>query len=217
MLISHSHKFLFFHVGKTAGLSMRESLKKYAEEPDRFKIRRPPQRINGYPNPMYDVWETLLLHTKARDAKNELSPEIFDHYFKFAFVRNPWDWLVSLYHFILREPTASVYQKVKSLGSFEAFVGWVIHCPNPFPKGISKFQYEMITDEQGKFLVDFVGKFERLDQDFRFIAEKCNFPASLQHLNKSHHLDYRSYYSEETKNLIRSYYKPDIELFGYSF
>ena len=47
MLISHSHRFIFFHVAKTAGLSVRNALQPYAEEPTKFKIKRPPKRKAG--------------------------------------------------------------------------------------------------------------------------------------------------------------------------
>jgi hypothetical protein len=80
MLISHSHRFIFFHVAKTAGLSVREALMPYAEEPTQFKIKRPPRLKDGQPNPFYIVWDALLLHARARDAQKELPPAIFDRY-----------------------------------------------------------------------------------------------------------------------------------------
>ena len=43
MLISYSHKFIFFHVTKTAGTIAKKALKDYVTEPDKFKIKRPPK------------------------------------------------------------------------------------------------------------------------------------------------------------------------------
>ena len=100
MLISHSHRFIFFHVAKTGGMSVRKALLPYTEEPARFKIKRPPAHKAGRPNPFYAIWEALLLHATARDAQKELPATVFDEYYKFAFVRNPWDWQVSMYNII---------------------------------------------------------------------------------------------------------------------
>jgi hypothetical protein len=53
-------------------MSMRDALLPYAEEPDRFKIKRPPAQKAGRPNPFYAVWEALLLHATASDAQRAL-------------------------------------------------------------------------------------------------------------------------------------------------
>jgi len=217
MLISYSHRFIFFHTGKTGGMSMREILQPYTQEPEKFKIPRPAKMHEGKPNKMYDVWQTLLLHAKASDAKTELPYDVFNNFFKFAFVRNPWDLQVSMYHFILREPTSSTYPQVSQLGSFEAFIEWVVKTPQPYPKGITKLQREMITDSEGNLLVDFVGHYEKLQEDFNFLRQKLNIPESLPHLNRSQHKDYRDYYNDYTRNLVTEHFKDDIELFNYRF
>jgi hypothetical protein len=217
MLISYSHRFIFIHIGKTGGMSMRHVLKPLVTEPEKFKIRRPARLIGDRPNPMYSVWETLLLHAKARDAQEELPMGIFDTFYKFAFVRNPWDLQVSMYHFILREPTAPRHNQVKALGSFDAFVEWVAMTADPYPKGITKLQSEMITDGDGKSLVNFVGRYETLAEDFSFIGRKLQIQAGLPHLNQSQHDDYRSYYTPHTRNVVAQHFETDIRLFGYTF
>lgn len=217
MLISHSHRFIFFHVAKTAGLSVRDALQPYAEEPTKFKIKRPPRLKAGQPNPFYTVWEALLIHAKASDAQKELPPEVFDSYYKFAFVRNPWAWQVSMYHFILHEPTHVKHGLVKSFGSFERYLDWVIETPNPYAKGATKLQKDVITDADGKLLVDFVGRYETLAQDFAQVCEKLKIVAQLPHVNKSVHYDYRAYYNARTRQLVAEHFAADIELFGYSF
>ncbi|MGH8552410.1 MAG: sulfotransferase family 2 domain-containing protein, partial [Methylococcales bacterium] len=177
MLVSTSHRFIFFHIGKTGGMSLREVLQGYAEEPQKFKIRRPPETIDGKPNTLYEVWQTLLLHAKARDARRELPKEVFDGFFKFAFVRNPWDLQVSMYHFILREPKSSTHEQVKAAGSFEGYLDWVAKTASPFPKGIPKLQKDMITDTQGNLLVDFVGRYETLARDFEKLRLRLGIEA----------------------------------------
>jgi hypothetical protein len=217
MLISYSHRFLFIHVGKTGGMSVRAVLEPVSGEPEKFIMRRPAKMIGGRPNPLYRVWETLLLHAKARDAQKEFPADLFNSLFKFAFVRNPWDLQVSMYHFILREPEAAKHDEVKALGTFDAFVDWVIANPDPYPRGITKLQKDMITDAAGKPLLDFIGTWENLAQDFAYVAGKVGINAALPHVNRSCHRDYRTYYNDRTRALIAEHFRPDIELFGYTF
>lgn len=196
---------------------MREVLQPFCTELEKFKIRRPPKLKGDQFNPMYAVWETMLLHAKARDVKKELPPEVFNEFFKFAFVRNPWDLQVSLYHFMLRDPAIPRHAEVKACGSFDAFIEWVLKTPDPYPKGITKLQSEMLADSQGKLLVDFIGRYETLSADYARVCEKVGVDAPLPHLNKSAHQDYRSYYNDRTRDLVAENFKNDIELFGYSF
>ncbi|NEQ09195.1 MAG: sulfotransferase family protein [Moorea sp. SIO4E2] len=217
MILSYSHKFIFFHISKVAGLSIREALKDYVREPEKFKIARPPKNLGYKPNLFYEMWQSSLLHAKARDAKKELDEEVFNSFYKFAFVRNPWDWQVSYYHFILKETTHIRHKLVKSMGSFEEYLEWVIKTKNPFAKGTTKLQKDVITDADGKLIVDFVGRYETLAQDFDYICKVLSIDASLPHLNKTIHRDYRSYYNEKTKKLVGEYCQEDIDLFGYTF
>ncbi len=217
MLISHTRQFIFFHVSKTAGLSIRHVLEPYAEEPERFKIRRPPRTRDGQPNPMYQVWESLLLHAKARDAQKELPSDVFDAYFKFGFVRNPWDWQVSMYQFILRKDTSSTHEAVKRLGGFEQYLEWVIDTPTPYPMGTPKQQCEILVDSHHQLLVDFVGRYETLAADFQRVCDTLGIDGSLPHLNATAHPDYRTYYNERTKRLVAENFPADVELFGYDF
>lgn len=217
MQISYTHQFIFFHVAKTGGISIREALQGYTQEPEQFKIKRPPKMRDGKPNPLYEMWEAFLLHAKARDAQKALPAEVYNNFYKFAFVRNPWDWQVSMYHFILRETTHVRHERVKSMNSFEEYLEWVIATKRPYPKGATKLQKDVLTDKDGRLIVDFVGRFERLAQDFAHVCQVLNIEASLPHRNKTSHRDYRSYYNESSKRLVEEHFQEDITLFAYSF
>ncbi|ELS03996.1 Sulfotransferase family [Xenococcus sp. PCC 7305] len=217
MLISYSHKFIFFHVTKAAGTSVKEALKKYAEEPNRFKMKRPPKEKNGKPNKLYELWQSSLWHAKAKDVKKEF-PEEYDNFYKFAFVRNPWDWQVSYYHFILKETTHIRHELVKNMpGGFEEYLEWVIATKNPFPKGATKLQKEIIVEPNGELNIDYLGRYETLNDDFDHVCQVLNLQTSLPRLNQSKHRDYRGYYNDRTRKLVADNFQEDIELFGYSF
>jgi hypothetical protein len=216
MLISYTHRFIFFHVAKVAGLSLRNALRGYTQEPEKFKIKRPLRQRNGQVNPLYAMWESALTHATARETQKELG-EPFNQFYKFAFVRNPWDWQVSMYHFLLKETTNPRYGLVKSMAGFEDYLEWVIRTEHPYPKGATKLQKDMLADENGQLLVDFVGRFETLAEDFAHVCRVLKLEASLPHLNRSHHADYCAYYNERTRRLVADYFQADIELFGYTF
>ena len=218
MLISYTHRFIFIHVAKVAGISIRSVLEPYCEEPEHFKIARPPRILNdGAPNPMYEMWSSALWHAKARDVKKELPAEVFDNFFKFAFVRNPWEWQVSMYHFILKREDHIHHAKVKAMAGFEEYLGWVLATRNPYPKGATKYQKDMLCDREGNLLVDFIGRYESLAEDFRKVCATIGVQAVLPELNRSKHKDYADYYTEHTIKRVAERFKSDIELFGYTF
>lgn len=217
MLISYSHQFIFFHVTKAAGTSVKAVLEPYAQQPEKFKINRPPRMLGEQINPLYEMWASSLWHAKARDMQKELSEEVYNNFYKFSFVRNPWDWQVSYYHFILKEKDHVRHELVKSLDGFEEYLEWVISTKNPFPKGATKLQKDLITDLEGKIIVDFVGRYETLEADFDLVCQRLNIKASLPCLNKSKHRDYREYYNNRTRKLVEKHFQDDIALFGYTF
>lgn len=117
MLISHSHKFIFVHLYKVAGSSIRKALRGCEPAPVRFKkgmvyllSRYVPKTRMLFSNNIY-----YNNHCSTMAIKEQLPENMFNGYFKFAFVRNPWDWQVSLYHFMLRDKEHSQHDLIKSI------------------------------------------------------------------------------------------------------
>ncbi len=216
MLISYTHSFIFFHVAKVAGISIRQALAPYTQEPEHFKVRRPPREIDGKPNVLYDIWSSTLTHATVRQTQKAL-PREFSQSYKFAFVRNPWDWQVSMYYFLLKETDNPRYETVESLGSFKNYLEWVVNEDKPFPKGATKLQKSMLVDEHGRIAVDEIGRFEHLAVDFQTITAKLGIRASLPRLNHSNHKSYQDYYDAHSKMLVAKYFAEDIDLFEYTF
>jgi hypothetical protein len=207
MLLSHSHQFIFIHICKTAGTSLRAVLEPYTRSVVGHLWTRLRSRV-GRPQP--EPRDTLSAHARAVDARAELPAEVFSGYFKFAFVRNPWDWQVSWYHYILQNREHHEHHAVRELGSFEEFLSWRIDHP-------VWCQKDYVTDERGEEIVDFVGRFESIEADFAHICEVANLKAGLPHLNRSRHRDYRTYYSDHACRLLEEISGRDIDYFGYRF
>jgi hypothetical protein len=99
---------------------------------------------------------------------------------------------------------------VKELGSFDQYIRW--RCARKV-----RFQKDFICSKDGKLLVDYVGKFERIDDDFKKICSRIGVSASLPKLNVSNLKPYREFYNNEAKDLVWKTYSPDITFFQYDF
>ena len=78
-------------------------------------------------------------------------------------------------------------------------------------------QHISIADDSG-IVVDYVGRFENLEADFRVVCERIGLPPlKLPHIRKSCHKDYRRYYDKKTIRTVAEVFKEDIRMFGYEF
>jgi hypothetical protein len=171
-----------------------------------FKISN---KISFIPNYNY--------HASALQLKNELPPMIWDTFFKFAFVRNPWDLNVSLYHYMLRSKTHSQHEHVKSMKTFKEFIEHRVSVIEN-SKGAYHKQIDMLGDLDGKLLVNFVGKMENIQNDFSKICKNIGIETpQIPKINTSQHKNYRDYYDEYTKELVARCFVEDIKLFNYQF
>ena len=207
VLISRQRRFIFVHIFKNAGTSITEALTPFAAGPRQLQAHRILKHFHvAFLDP-----QPLPGHATASEIMAWLGEETFDSYFSFAIVRNPWDWQVSLYTYMLQYPGHFQHELVKSLGGFDGYLRW--RCaPGRFDT-----QKDFVYSKEGKLLVDFIGRFERLESDFRTICDRIGISTSLPRLNVSHTKPYRDFYTEETAELVRRTFEQDIRLFGYTF
>jgi hypothetical protein len=212
MPVSYEHKFIFIHIPKCAGSSIRKAFKDAGVQLDWEGPVRPEQKAK------YSINEKWLHHLHASALKRILPEKFWEESFKFSFVRNPWDRLVSKYHFNKRMYAINPHFRQRrpewadSLDRSSNFEEWV-------RLGIDYVRPSMgfITDENGKLLVDFVGRHENLQQDFNFVCEKIGIHAELPHEMKSVHTNYRDYYNEEAMRIVQRHFAEEIDFFKYKF
>jgi hypothetical protein len=211
MELSYSHRFIFIHVYRAGGQSVSAALAPYAYVPREYFPRVPVVRKLMGDAKMRRLRAHYWGHIKAKELKAELPPEVFEPFFKFAFVRNPWDWHVSNFHYISQRADHPWHEVVAPFRDLEEYLDWRIQ-----EKGAEQ-QSEFVYGEDGALLVDFVGRFERLAEDFAVVCERIGIASSLPHANRSSHADFRQYYTPATRKLVADLYREDIERFGYSF
>ena len=151
-------------------------------------------------------------HLRAKNLRNLVGNDFFNRAFKFAIVRNPWDWEVSHYFWVLNQKKHQYLEQYKGVGSFEQYI----------ESGLFKIshgsQSGFIVDEGGNVIVDFVGKVENLQKDLKEICDRIGIGImEIPYLNKSKHRPYQEYYNEKTREIVAKCSKEDIERFGYDF
>jgi hypothetical protein len=210
MLISRKHNFLFVHVYKNAGMSVSKALSPFAVT----KYQRETVRVLKQLNlPFPTSWDPnpFDTHVTASDLVTAMGKPDFSSFFSFAFVRNPWDWLVSIYCYVLKKPDHRLHEHFLSLGSFQNYIAW--QCEDGLP-----LQKEFLFSEDGEQLVNFIGRFENLERDFESVCMQIGVSAELPRLNVSRQTrSFKEYYDARLVEMVREKYQPDIDLFDYQF
>jgi hypothetical protein len=202
-VIDHEHQTIFVHIQKTAGNSIATALGGTVNIPEK--------------------------HFRADQLKALYGGDVWNRYFKFAFVRNPWDRLVSWWSMIdgRRSRLSKGRQRNNFLsyvlGRANTFEEFLLHATGEIAdqdgeKSILRNQIDYLVDAEGTLLVDTIGRYERLHEDFLAISSRVyGKPVALPHLNTSRRSDYRRYYTAELADLIAMRFAKDIQRFGYRF
>jgi len=218
-VISHEYKCVNVHIPRTGGSSIEMMITgKTMENADHRTIHYYRKQFN----------------------------KVFDDYFKFSFVRNPWSKMVShyIYKNYIREDPPNPKPK--------SFKAWIKNSTKhnlterlPLPKEHGHFhlsnQLGWLCDKEWdykatdtaisippinfKIDVDFVGRFENYEEDWNFICQKINLKTKLLHerlgiqgkKNPKNTLDYREYYDDECIEIVRNRFEDDINFFNYEF
>lgn len=154
-----------------------------------------------------------LQHLLAAQVRQEVGAETFGSYFKFAFVRNPWDRAVSQYEYTRTRPDLQAFIGMSEDDSFNRYLGLIAKCPHVqwLP------QHRFVFDEDGNLLVDFIGSFERLRADAESVFRRLAIRTSggLPHVNASKRGPIEAYYDREAIEMVAALYKDDLRMFTF--
>ncbi len=216
MVISYKNRFIFIHVPKVAGQSIRSALKKYGRVNNYYSINKLTHKLRI--EHWFYHFKALCLyglpnHGTALEIKRKVPKKKWNKYFKFGFVRNPYDWHVSNFNHIKRALNHPKYDILKNIDSFKEYLELEVkYNITSKPNTLSKF----LTDDKGEIMVDFVGKFEKLEDDFNKIQKIIGINEKMPHLNKSNHKTYKEYYNDQRCiELVNKHNYEDFKRFGY--
>lgn len=198
-----AQKIFLSHIPKSAGCSTRDAL-----------------------NPDAVLHWSPLLRQKDFCMERYISENSYLNFFKISFVRNPWDRLVSCYHFFRQgnnhEWPKEDIREIKKMQEFNEFNDFVLDFKDNQRWWMEKFhflnQHTWTHSSEGKLCLDYLGKVETIQKDVNLICDMITIPhIKIKKLNKSKRGHYMDYYNKESKEIVSSVYEKDIEYFGYKF
>jgi chondroitin 4-sulfotransferase 11 len=188
IVVCDDHKFVYIRNSRTASTSLyRELLQK------RLKINDFNSRVD---KKKYKQWLNSLTESK------------WNNYFSFSGVRNPYDRMVSVYHYIVKDR-----YKI-------SFDEWILNI-HKYDDDDNLFAHRNPCSERthtkGERVVSFIYRHENINKDFNHISKIIKIKGNLPHKNKTVHKHYKTYYNDKTKAVIEDVFKDDIKLLGYKF
>ncbi len=217
MLLSHKYQFLFVHVAKTGGTSVRAALNSLRWRDPMYYLMWPAHKVSSMTG--HKLGMKFPRHAHIIGAKELLPEPYFNSLYKFAFVRNPWDLQVSSFHHIQRERP----QYMNGISDFNEFMQYKFNPDRSYQYHIDtslSLQSDYVVDLHGKLLVDFVGRNEQLEDDFWHVVKHLNLPINRlpgKRISNNRTKDYRPYYNSESVDLVTKHFAKDIELFNYCY
>lgn len=208
-MISRIHRCIFVHIPKTGGTSIESII-----WPDREK-RTTADLYMGLVDRFSNKYQTGgLQHLLARQIRQEVGDAVFNEYFKFAIVRNPWDRAVSQYVYMSKRADLRRYIGMRQGATFKEYLGLIrqkMHVQwEP--------QINFLRDTDGTNLVDYVGRFETFNDSVNEILSKIGITsAEIPHEKKGSRGSYHDYYDDESIETVAKFYADDISEFGYNF
>lgn len=211
MIINFQESYLFVHIPKCAGESMKELL-----------ISSENKGVNF-----------LKKHDYLSAALDVMGGKIND-FTTFTVVRNPFSQVVSFYEHLRKPlyiPKAKLKQQYRAFQEslsprqtaklameldFKSWVKQIYVTRKPYHEWHGD-QLNWLVDKHNILRVDRVLKFESLNEDLAKLQEELGIKGTLPHKNKSKTLNYQEYYDEETQEIIEREFNPTLKLFDYKF
>ena len=163
--------------------------------------------------------QVLKPHIPAVQFRQAIGHQIWDSIYKFSFVRNPWDRVLSFYHYRIK--VKRIHDINISFREYVLQLGEANENTPGFMFQVTRYgAYNYLYDQNDNLLVDYVGKYETRENDLKVISEKigASMLGSL-HVQKASpdNSHYSNYYDDETIDVIYNLYRRDIEAFNYRF
>ena len=215
--VNHNLKAIFIHVHKTGGTYISYMLHKYYGFKN-YYLRRPDHDtfcLNKKKTTKYINYENrihgVLLYYKTSsyiNKKMNMTPQKWDEYFTFCFIRNPYDKIISAWYHINRYNIP-----------FKNYLNLINTCNDVEYMHMFLPQVRNIINEKGKININYIGKFENLENDLTYILNKIGIHTIIHDvnkiMNKRDHLEFYKYYNQESLDIVNILLKEDFQYLDY--
>jgi hypothetical protein len=213
MIISPGRGYIFVHIPKTGGTSVALALEQRARADDILIGDTPKSKRRRGRVRKLTAQGRLWKHSTLADIDGVLSPAEISAHLCFCLVRNPWDRVVSYYHWLRAQRFDHPAVGLAQTCDFAAFLrhthtqttlqGW------PY----ARYMRDSVGTEHGLFV-----RLEYMSDDLAPVIAHLGFVPDIPHENRSDRgADYRSYHTQETREIIAHVCAEDVARFGYAF
>ena len=214
MIISEGRGYIFVHIPKTGGTSMALALEDRAKADDILigdtpKAKRRKNRLKGV-----QTAGRLWKHSTLADAEGLITRDQMPCLFTFTLVRNPWDRMVSYYHWLQVQSFEHTAVQLAQSHGFSAFMN---HPHTQTSIKAAPYAHYM-TDSVGQCHADLYIRLEHLAEDSAALHDHLGFTLDMPHANESRRVrDWRGFYTESDAELVADLCAADIAAHGYKF
>lgn len=206
MIVSTLHKFVFAAIPKTGTHAVRQALREHLGPQDM-------EQVGLFVQKKFPVPALAQLghgHITLEQLRPYVQPEAWASFFKFAFVRNPFDRFISYCAFITRD--GDEFDRDP-----QAVMRDVLADP-PLDHVLFQPQHSFVADPSGALLTDYVGRVEQMQASYDEIAARIGIPtATLERINTTNRRNYRDYYDAPLIEGVAKVYARDLEYFSYEY
>lgn len=217
MLISHRKKFIYTKTVKTAGTSVESYFEKYCMPEGEWQFADKRNQYVGVsgiigargPDIKGSEWYN---HMSAADIRSKIGAHVWDSYFKFCVVRNPFDKLVSMFFFRKEKGTLEVEDKGETVDCFRAWISKGVPVPD-------RRQYL----DKGEICMNYFIRYENLANDIKSVCDHLGLPfesyniPTLKSGIRDQSIEIHDFYSEEIVQMVSKAYEFELKEFGYRF
>lgn len=207
MIISHRHRFIFFAVPKTATHTIRQALRQHLGTDDwEQQVLYGKQYL-----PIAAIARIGHGHISAEEIRPHLDPDVWRDYFKFAFVRNPFDRFISTCFFLNRDNPGFASNAVANMKER-------LGRPPFRERVLVRPQYQQLCVDDKRIALDYTARFEDLQSGYNEICDRLGLARTdLAKKNQSEHAAFQEYYDDELRSQVAEFYAEDLRLFDYAF
>ena len=212
MILSRGRNYIFVHIPKTGGTAMALALEGRAMKDDIMLGDTPKAKRRRHRAKDMHAAGRLWKHSTLADIEGLVSVDEMAGMFAFTLVRNPWDRMVSYYHWLRGQTFDHVAVRLAQSLKFDAFL-----LTPEIQDAFRANPYRSYMTVAGRGFGHFI-RLEQFEEDAAPLWEHLGFVLTMPVVNASERArDYRAYYSESQAEAVAEFCSEDIKRFGYSF